>query len=78
MEMLFGLVKDRNQLDVLFNMNYLGQGTFLDKLNKYGFTESVKLLKYLQEEYEKEKNISPEDIRIKVREYKKSFCKTEN
>ena len=50
----------------------------MDKLNKYGFTESVKLLKYLQEEYEKEKNISPEDIRIKVREYKKSFCKTEN
>ena len=78
MEMLFGLVKDRNQLDGLFNMIYLGQGTFLDKLNKYKFTESAKLLKYLQEEYEKEKNISPEDIRIKVREYKKSFCKTDN
>lgn len=69
-EMLFELVQNNSQLIRLFNFH----GDSLDqRLQKFCFTESAQLVKDLKKEFNKNINISPDDMRIKLREYIKKY-----
>lgn len=65
-EMLFELVQNNSQLISLFHFTF---GSLDQRLHEFGFTESEQLVKYLKEKFDKNIHISPDDMRIKLREY---------
>ena len=65
-KMLFELVKSKKQLISLFHCIY---GSLDQRLHEFGYTESEQMVIYLKKEFDKNINISLDDMRMKLREY---------
>ena len=65
-KMLFELVQNKNQLISLFHCIY---GSLDQRLHEFGYTESEQMVIYLKKEFDKNINISLDDMRMRLREY---------
>lgn len=64
--MLFDYVASNRQLHTIFHFTF---GSLEQRLHKFGYYESEKLVRYLREEFDKNIHISPEEIRKLLRKY---------
>jgi len=64
--MLFDYVTNTKQLITIFKFTF---GSLEERLHKFGYYESERLVKYLREEFEKNINISPDEIRLLIKKY---------